>query len=84
MAAFRGVLDAPPSKVFDRESWSYWHVKFGLEAPQMPDSFFAVYPWFKDRTMNVQRPLTAELPSRPLGYPTTGVVRPRHEMQPIS
>jgi hypothetical protein len=31
--AFRDVLAHPPAGVFDPRSWSYWHVRFGLEVP---------------------------------------------------
>jgi hypothetical protein len=33
-SAFREVLVHPPAGVFDPRSWSYWHVRFGLEAPR--------------------------------------------------
>lgn len=32
-SAFRDVLAHPPAGVFDPRSWSYWHVRFGLEVP---------------------------------------------------
>jgi hypothetical protein len=32
-SAFREVLASPPAGVFDPRSWSYWHVRFGLEPP---------------------------------------------------
>ena len=32
-SAVREVLAGPPAGVFDPRSWSYWHVRFGLEAP---------------------------------------------------
>jgi hypothetical protein len=32
-SAFRAVLADPPAGVFDPRSWSYWHVRFGLEPP---------------------------------------------------
>ncbi|MGH6954606.1 MAG: hypothetical protein ACREGL_10510 [Alphaproteobacteria bacterium] len=32
--AFRAVLADPPPGVFDARSWAYWHVAFGLEAPE--------------------------------------------------
>ena len=36
-SAFREVLANPPAGVFDSRSWSYWHVRFGLEPPlEMP------------------------------------------------
>ncbi len=35
-SAFRAVLAAPPSGVFDPRSWAYWHVVFGLEPPAEP------------------------------------------------
>ncbi len=35
-SAFRDVLAHPPAGVFDPRSWSYWHLRFGLEAPPLP------------------------------------------------
>jgi hypothetical protein len=36
-SAFREVLANPPAGVFDPRSWSYWHVRFGLEpTPELP------------------------------------------------
>jgi hypothetical protein len=32
-SAFREVLANPPAGVFDPRSWSYWHLRFGLEPP---------------------------------------------------
>jgi len=32
-SAFREILANPPAGVFDPRSWSYWHVRFGLEPP---------------------------------------------------
>ncbi|MEO6195227.1 MAG: hypothetical protein ABIS20_19585 [Thermoanaerobaculia bacterium] len=32
-SAFREVLANPPAGVFDPRSWSYWHVRFGIESP---------------------------------------------------
>jgi len=35
--ALRDVLAHPPPGVFDRRSWSYWHVKLGIEpVPPLP------------------------------------------------
>lgn len=34
--AFREVLADPPPGVFDPRSWAYWHLRFGLEAPELP------------------------------------------------
>ncbi len=35
--ALRDVLAHPPPGVFDQRSWTYWHVKFGLEpVPPLP------------------------------------------------
>lgn len=34
--ALRAVLSDPPPGVFDRRSWTYWHVKFGLPVPPLP------------------------------------------------
>ena len=59
-SALRDVLGRPPDKIFDRESWSFWHNVFGLKLREMPDSFFTVYPWFKDRKSG-KRPITAEM-----------------------
>jgi hypothetical protein len=35
-SAFRAVLDSPPAGVFDPRSWSYWHLRFGTEAGELP------------------------------------------------
>ena len=36
-SAFREVLASPPAGVFDPRSWSYWHVRFGLQpSPELP------------------------------------------------
>lgn len=36
-SAFREVLANPPAGVFDPRSWTYWHIRFGLEpAPALP------------------------------------------------
>jgi hypothetical protein len=36
-SAFREVLANPPAGVFDRRSWAYWHLRFGLEpTPDLP------------------------------------------------
>jgi hypothetical protein len=35
-SALRAVLDNPPAGVFDPRSWSYWHLRFGLEAGELP------------------------------------------------
>jgi hypothetical protein len=32
-SAFREVLASPPAGVFDPRSWSYCHVRFGIEPP---------------------------------------------------
>jgi hypothetical protein len=48
-AAVQAVLHAPPTGVFDRESWSYWHNFFGMPPAAKQDDFFMVYPWFKSR-----------------------------------
>jgi hypothetical protein len=35
--ALRAVLADPPPGVFDRRSWTYWHVRFGIEPiPSLP------------------------------------------------
>jgi hypothetical protein len=48
-AALQAVLEAPLRGIFDRQSWSHWHNVFGMTPPEKPDSFFVVYPWFKNR-----------------------------------
>lgn len=35
-SAFRNVLNNPPSGVFDPRSWAYWHIRFGMEPPELP------------------------------------------------
>jgi hypothetical protein len=35
-SAFCEVLADPPPGVFDPRSWAYWHLRFGLEAPELP------------------------------------------------
>ena len=70
--ALRAVLADPPQKIFDRESWTMWHSFFNLDTPEMPDSFFAVYPWFKDRA-KPKSPVTAEMISHLPGYNTAAV-----------
>ncbi len=35
-SALREVLANPPAGVFDPRSWSYWHVRFGLEPGELP------------------------------------------------
>lgn len=35
-SAFREVLADPPPGVFDPRSWAYWHLRFDLEAPELP------------------------------------------------
>jgi hypothetical protein len=56
----REVLNDPPGKIFDRESWSYWHVIYGLVPKNMPGDFFTVYPWFKDRAAE-RVPITSRM-----------------------
>jgi hypothetical protein len=70
--ALRAVLDDPPQKIFDRQSWTMWHNFFHLETPAMPDSFFTVYPWFKDRA-EPKGPVTAEMIDYVPAYNTTPV-----------
>src|ERR1017187_1295087 len=70
--ALRAVLDEPPEKIFGRPSWNLWHNVFPLETPKMPDSFFTVYPWFKNRATQ-KRPVTAELISHLPDYITAPV-----------
>src|ERR1700684_2324507 len=59
--ALRAVLENPPNKIFDRQSWNHWHLVFELPTPEMPDSFFTIYPWFRNRTLGIHEPLTAEM-----------------------
>jgi hypothetical protein len=33
---FKAVLTDPPAGLFDPRSWSYWHVVFGIEIPELP------------------------------------------------
>lgn len=33
---FGKVLDNPPSGIFDKKSWSYWHKKLGRPVPAFP------------------------------------------------
>jgi hypothetical protein len=33
---FKAVLIDPPAGLFDPRSWSYWHVVFGMEPPELP------------------------------------------------
>ncbi len=63
-SALRAVLDNPPNKIFDRQSWNYWHLVFKLPTPDRPDSFFTIYPWFRNRTLGIREPLTAEVLNR--------------------
>jgi hypothetical protein len=68
----RAVLDDPPQKIFDRQSWTMGHNYFQLETPKMPDSFFTVYPWFKDRN-KPKGPITAAMIDHLPDYNTTPV-----------
>ena len=34
---FRKVLESAPSGVFDIKSWTYWHVRYGLSVPPLPN-----------------------------------------------
>jgi hypothetical protein len=70
--ALRAVLDDPPQKIFDRQSWTMWHNFFHLETPTMADSFFTVYPWFKDRA-KPKGPVTAEMIDYVPAFNTTPV-----------
>jgi hypothetical protein len=61
-ATLQAVLHAPPTKIFDRESWNHWNNHFGMPPAVMPDGFFTVYPWFKNRNRGVKKePITAAL-----------------------
>jgi len=33
----RKVLEFPPPGVFDIKSWTYWHVRYGLPIPPLPE-----------------------------------------------
>ena len=78
-AAFRAVLDAPPSKIFDRPSWNLFQAAFEMEPREMPDSFFTIYPWFKAREMQIKQEKTAEVLSH---LPNcTGPVRSCDELE---
>jgi hypothetical protein len=70
--ALRAVLNEPPEKIFDRQSWNLWHNHFHLETPEKPDSFFTVYPWFKDRT-KPKGPITAAMIDHVPAYGTMPV-----------
>ena len=59
-AALQAVLHAAPMGVFDRESWNLWNNYFGMQPAAMQDSFFTVYPWFKNRAAK-KGPVTAEM-----------------------
>jgi hypothetical protein len=72
-SALREVLRDPPSKIFDRQSWNYWHLVFKLPTPDKPDSFFTIYPWFRNRTLGIREPLTAEVINRRTTYDTDPV-----------
>ena len=70
-AAFQAVLQAPPTGIFDRESWTMWNNYFGMPPAAMHDGFFTVYPWFKDKNRGVKRtPVTAEIIDRVPDYNT--------------
>ncbi len=70
--AFRAVLRDPPQKIFDRQAWSFWHNYFHLKTPEMPESFFTVYPWFKDRN-KPKGPVTAAMIDHVPAYNTTPI-----------
>jgi hypothetical protein len=69
-SSLEAVMDNPPSKIFDRQSWNYWHLVFTLPVPDMPNSFFTIYPWFRNRTLGIHEPLTAEVLNRRTNYNT--------------
>jgi len=61
-AALQAVLHAPPTKIFDRESWNLWNHYFKMPPAEMQDSFFTVYPWYKNRNRAVKKePITAAM-----------------------
>jgi hypothetical protein len=71
--ALQAVLNDPPSRIFDRQSWNYWHLAFKLPAPEMPDSFFTIYPWFRNRTLGIRESLTAQVLDQQANYNTEPV-----------
>lgn len=71
--ALRAVLENPPRKIFDRQSWNLWHSAFELNTPAMPDGFFTIYPWFKNRALGIREPLTAETLNLQTNYNTDPV-----------
>ncbi|MGO8698966.1 MAG: hypothetical protein ACLQVY_14725 [Limisphaerales bacterium] len=38
---FQQVLRSPPPGVFDIKSWTYWHRRYHLEVPPLPERRFA-------------------------------------------
>ena len=58
--AMRDILRNPPARIFDRESWNFWHAYLGLEPVPMPRSFFADYPGLRDRGSEI-RQITAQM-----------------------
>ena len=65
--AIRAVLGNPPARIFDRESWSYWHAFLGLEPRPMARSFFADNSRLLDRSSEL-RHITAEMLSETPAY----------------
>jgi len=71
-AALQAVLAAAPARIFDRESWNYWHGFFGLTPTEMPEDFFTTDAWFKNRS-NGKRDVTAEIIDHLPNYGSTPV-----------
>jgi len=58
--AIRAVLSNPPARIFDRETWNYWHAFLGMEPVAMPRSFFTVNARLNDHPATA-REITAQL-----------------------
>ena len=62
-AALQAILNDPPTGIFCRLSWNFWHNYFGMTPTEKPDGFFVVYPWFKNRGVK-RTEVTAEMIDR--------------------
>jgi hypothetical protein len=71
--SLRAALNDPPSRIFDRPSWNFWHLVFDLSTPPMPDNFFTIYPWFKNRALGIHESSTAYVLNRRTTYNTDPV-----------
>ena len=38
---FKQVLQSPPSGLFDEKSWRFWHNRYAMEIPPLPQRFYA-------------------------------------------